>query len=306
MATSLDSIPELIAEGEKFTFDNFAHNSALGYPAALAEDWLVWTHRVGEVLTELEMSPISQAIEAGLKTRLLGNGEDKFERAHKSILSGLKAAQKIYGVSASPLGPSGLATIGLLDGGPIVQPPSVIFEPGIAAGIKIDPQISIPSTAPTSQFESLAVELHAGGEDRPEALFETLVARVAILEAAVQELRELREIGIGHNRPPAGMETFLPATSEDLNDIDEFIALLKEQPAVPAIVPPQLIEKGRRVSKVGAKIAELADMAAKEAVKAAGHEAGKRLVQLPLWLSIAGAISGVAVALQNWIAVVPH
>ena len=160
-----------------------------------------------------------------------------------------------------------------------------------------------PSRPAPEPYRAEAVQFSAGGEDRPEVLHEILLARVAVLEVAVQELRKP---GIGHNKPPADENSFLPVTSDDLDEIDRLVDLLKNQPSVPAAVPPQLTTQIRVVTQIGSKIAELADIYAKEAVKAAGQETGKRLVQLPFWLGIGGAISGVALALQAWLAVLPH
>jgi hypothetical protein len=150
------------------------------------------------------------------------------------------------------------------------------------------------------------VEFAAGGEDRPEVLHHTLIARVAVLEVAVQELRIPSGIGIGHNRPPPDEAIFVPLTSDDLDEIELLITLLKEQPPVPPAVPQQLIVQNRVVTKIGVKILELADSFSKEAVKSAGQEFGKRLAQVPFWLGILGAIQGVTSALQQWIAALPH
>ena len=71
-------------------------------------------------------------------------------------------------------------------------------------------------------------------------------------------------------------------------------------------MPPQLIAQSRVVTKIGTKIGELADTFAMEAAKPAGQEFGKRLVQVPFWLDVLGAIHGVTSALQQWTAVLPH
>ena len=181
---------------------------------------------------------------------------------------------------------------------------------GVAGTIRVSIQNDTPTggviIGEDETYEPQAVEFAAGGEDRPEVLHETLIARVAVLEVAVQELRTPSGVGIGHNRPPPDEPALVPITSDDLDEIDQLITLLKEQPPVPAAVPPQLIAQSRVVSKIGAKISELADAFAKEAVKSAGQEFGKRLVQVPFWLGILGAIQGVTSALQQWMAVLPH
>jgi hypothetical protein len=91
------TIPELIEEGKKLTYENFASKSPRGFPSAFSEDWLVWTHRVTGLTNAMDRSPISESITRGLGTMLLGHGEEDFQKATKSILSGLRAAQKIFG-----------------------------------------------------------------------------------------------------------------------------------------------------------------------------------------------------------------
>jgi hypothetical protein len=153
---------------------------------------------------------------------------------------------------------------------------------------------------PTSEpYRAYAVEFAAGGEDRPEVLHQTLMARVAVLEVALQQLRSPSGIGIGHNRPPADE----PVTSDDVDQIDQLITLLKEQPPVPALRPVQVVAQSRVVAKIGAKIVDLADTFVTAAVKSAGDEFGKRLIQ---WLALLAAIQGVTSALEKWIAVLPH
>jgi hypothetical protein len=154
--------------------------------------------------------------------------------------------------------------------------------------------------------ESLAVEFLGSAED-PVLLHQTLMGRVAVLEAAVQQLRSpVFEVGPGHNQPPPDEPAFVPVTPNDLDEIDRLIALLKEQPPVPPTVPVQLAAQSRVVARIGAKISNLADIFAKEAVKSAGHEVGKRLVQIPFWWGILYAINEVTSALQQWIAVLPN
>jgi hypothetical protein len=153
--------------------------------------------------------------------------------------------------------------------------------------------------------DSLAVQFLGSAED-PVLLHETLMARVAVLEAALQELRSPGPAGIGHNRPPPDEPAFVPVSSSDLDEIDHLISLLKEQPPLPTAVPAQVVAQSRVVGQIGAKIGELADIFAKEAVKAAGHEIGKRLVQIPFWLGVAAGIAAVSEGLQHWIAALPQ
>jgi hypothetical protein len=92
----LSEIHELLEQGERFSFDNFALKSARGYPNALSDDWLYWTHRVSVLVGSLEeASPATQSIVNGLNVRLLGNGEDRFLEAKGRIVSGLRATERI-------------------------------------------------------------------------------------------------------------------------------------------------------------------------------------------------------------------
>lgn len=98
MTNNFDNIPHLLEQGETFTYENFSFKSERGYPSALSEDWLVWTHRVGQVLGDIDRnSPIAKSIRDGLGTTLIGNDSDDFVRAKNLIMSGLRAASKIFG-----------------------------------------------------------------------------------------------------------------------------------------------------------------------------------------------------------------
>jgi predicted nucleotide-binding protein len=86
------TIEELIAEGQKFTYDNFASKSDDGYPQAYSPGWIVWTHGVGEVRELLGNTPVGQSLHRGLNGMILGNEPYEFTRAHESIMSGLRAS----------------------------------------------------------------------------------------------------------------------------------------------------------------------------------------------------------------------
>lgn len=89
----------------------------------------------------------------------------------------------------------------------------------------------------------------AGGQT--EARFLDLLGRVTLLEASLNQLRrELtvsahdKEIGIGHNQGP----DFAPIPVEELDDVDDLIALLKEQGPVPPTDPTELTEGSQKAS----------------------------------------------------------
>jgi hypothetical protein len=96
LESKLSEIRELLEQGERFSFDNFALKSVRGYPNALSDEWLYWTHRVSVLVGTLEeASPATQSIVDGLNVRLLGNGEDRFLEASGRIISGLRATERI-------------------------------------------------------------------------------------------------------------------------------------------------------------------------------------------------------------------
>lgn len=72
----LTKIPELITQGEKFTWDNFTSKSDYGYPNAFSDDWLVWTHHVNQVVTKIGQSTIANSMARGLGFELLGESEN--------------------------------------------------------------------------------------------------------------------------------------------------------------------------------------------------------------------------------------
>jgi hypothetical protein len=90
-------LPELIEQGKKFTFDNFAQKNARGFPRAYSPEWLVWTHQVNQVVAKIGQSTIASSIARGLGIELLGNGTATFESAQGLIVSGLEAADKVFG-----------------------------------------------------------------------------------------------------------------------------------------------------------------------------------------------------------------
>lgn len=163
--------------------------------------------------------------------------------------------------------------------------------------------------APTTPklYQAQAVEFASGREDRQVELHQVLMTRVAVLEAAIQEIRRPHaSIGIGHNQPPPDETALVPLTPDDVDEIDRLIAQLKDQPPAPAVVSAQLIQQSHDVSRIRAKAAQIVDTFINEAVKAAGQEVGKRLVQVPFWLGVIAAIQGLTEALQQWVSVLPH
>ena len=96
VAGVLDQIPELIEQGEKFTFENFSHKSERGFPNAFSDDWLVWVRHVANLLNEIDSPAIAGSIKLGIEAKLFGNSQDSSMPLTKLILSGLKAARRVY------------------------------------------------------------------------------------------------------------------------------------------------------------------------------------------------------------------
>jgi|HubBroStandDraft_3_1064219.scaffolds.fasta_scaffold246831_1 hypothetical protein len=112
-----------------------------------------------------------------------------------------------------------------------------------ATGVAGNIRVSIQNDTPTGGV------IVAGGQT--EARFLDLLGRVTLLEASLNQLRrELtvsahdKEIGIGHNQGP----DFAPLPVEELDDVDDLIALLKEQGPVPPTDPTELTEGRQKAS----------------------------------------------------------
>jgi len=148
----------------------------------------------------------------------------------------------------------------------------------------------------------LTVHATAEVEKNPQQAFNLLMARVALLEAALASPKPVPKlpIGLGHNGPP----DFDPPFEE--REIRELVNLLKAQgPSTPTDLP-QLLAASQATEARASKLMEYADAFASAAIKSAGSEAGKRLVQAPWWLSVGGALLGVSQALIAWISMLPH
>jgi hypothetical protein len=87
----------VIERGNKLTYENFAAKGPRGFPSSYNEEWLVWTHQLHGLVEGIGKSPIRQSIMRGLEATLLRNGEEEFNGAKDSILSGLRAAQRVFG-----------------------------------------------------------------------------------------------------------------------------------------------------------------------------------------------------------------
>ncbi len=161
-----------------------------------------------------------------------------------------------------------------------------------------------PGTFDGSALDSATLDVSS---ERPESageLHQKLLGRVAVLEAALMHYREAPP-GIGHNRAPTDTpEDIGPVSEAELNEVQQLIELLKEQPSNPTALPAEIIARTERVHLVGKKLAEYGDQFATEMFKSAGKEAGKRLVQSPFWLSLSAAIYGVSAVVGPWLSAI--
>jgi hypothetical protein len=127
------------------------------------------------------------------------------------------------------------------------------------------------------------------------AQHEEMLSRIAILESLIAELPK-QQPGIGHNRPPI--------TEEDVQEITQAIAILKAQPVVPT-APDEARAAGSTLMKfgerLGAYLLKQAEVFISEAVKSAGKETGKRLVQSPFWWALATTLMLVGQSVSNWL-----
>jgi hypothetical protein len=178
-------------------------------------------------------------------------------------------------------------------------------NPGIvgaeARGIAGNIRVSIQNDTPTGGV------IIAEGET--EARFLELMGRVTLLGASLNQLRrELtistgnKQIGIGHNQGP----DFEPIPFEELDEVDDLIALLLEQGPVPPSDPTEIIERSQKATRISDKIKQYLDVFASEVAKGAGGEIGKRLVQVPIWMAVYHGIDRVTQALAVWIGTLPH
>jgi hypothetical protein len=172
VAEIFSRIPELIEEGERFTFANFAHKSKSGYTSALSEDWLVWTHHVNELVERIDSSSIADAIRRGFEVQLFGNGEEEFDIAKNSIISGLKAAQRVFGETI----PASDRTVSLGHNSPEQQHAIEKIDELVEA---VKQANDLPGTP--EEKEQLVAELSAGRK-----LLEASVVRLGALRATLQ------------------------------------------------------------------------------------------------------------------------
>jgi hypothetical protein len=197
-----------------------------------------------------------------------------------------------------------------LSGGIMMAARGIIVNPGPhgPAMFNVGP-IPAAGTAPQAVEGGVAGEIRAsilsGDEVRSpsEAPFELLMARVALLEAAISAPKPIVEssIGIGHNRGP---DLVLNPVLDEA-EIQEFVALLKQQSADAPVDLPKLLDIVTVIEPANNKWRERLDELAKSALKGAGEEIGKRLIQAPWWIAVYSALDAVGHALMAWLSALP-
>jgi hypothetical protein len=136
-----------------------------------------------------------------------------------------------------------------------------------------------------------------------EASFELLMARVALLEAAITAPKPAAEspIGIGHNRGP----DLVPNLALDEREIQELVVLLKQQSATAPVDLPKLVEIAEVIGPANNKWRERLDEFTKGVLKGAGEEVGKRLIQAPWLIAVYSQVEAVGNALVLWLSTLP-
>lgn len=180
--------------------------------------------------------------------------------------------------------------------------PSRVRHPSVAglamAGATLVGSSVDVQTDANGEIERIVIDdgLAPAEAERPTVAvaFESLMTRVAVLEAALAAPKPRSEtpIGPGHNGPPE----FEPPFDEP--EIQHLVDLLKSERAATPDDLPRIVETTNVAVAHASKLKARLDDFASAAVKAAGAEAGKRLVQLPWWLAVSTALSGVAHAME--------
>jgi predicted nucleotide-binding protein len=106
MESAVDLLTRLIAEAERFTFENFCYPNMSGtqYAGDDSPQWLAWKTRAANLVQQL-MSPdcpASKLLKSGLGIRTDGNYRDKFEKGKATILKALEltrdtVTEDVYG-----------------------------------------------------------------------------------------------------------------------------------------------------------------------------------------------------------------
>jgi hypothetical protein len=137
--------------------------------------------------------------------------------------------------------------------------------------------------------------------DMPDAIViratphKEMLSWIEVLEALILELPKQAR-GIGHN--------IRPITGDDAEEIRQAVAILKAQPVVPT-APKEARAAGSTLKMIGERLGSYllkqADIFVSEAVKSAGKEAGKRVVQSPFWWALATTLLMLGHSVEAWL-----
>lgn len=85
------NLEKLLAEGQEFTFQNFAILKD-GFPKAHTPAWVAWTTRVTSIISKMfgEGSAVFHILESARNVATLGNYDDKFEQAKSHYIAALE------------------------------------------------------------------------------------------------------------------------------------------------------------------------------------------------------------------------
>lgn len=133
-----------------------------------------------------------------------------------------------------------------------------------------------------------------------EACFQEALRRAADLTSCIDQLRKAstaREIGPGHNQGPS---------LEDLDDVEDWIALLKDQGprAKTAIDAKALIEQTEKVKRLPERIWSLLKAAGWLVAGVGVHKVTENLTA-PLWDDVAHKIVNLCHAIEVWVSLLP-
>jgi hypothetical protein len=177
-----------------------------------------------------------------------------------------------------------------------LQPPSVPSPPPAVTNALLS-GASIGMVTIKAEFTLTGAP---GVNEDIEAHFQEALRRAANLTSCIDQLRKAsrtREIGPGHNQGPS---------LEDLDDVEDLIALLKDQgPRVKtAIDAKALIEQTEKVKWLPERIWSLLKAAGLFVLGVGAHEVTKDLTA-PLWDDVAHRIVDLCRAIEVWASLLP-
>lgn len=92
-----ERLQAMIQECDAFYYRSMGTKSEFGNLVNLSPDWIEWTIRVDALVKKLFGSDsfVYKKVQDALGIRLIGNGDDKFQRVKQDFLGALRAAEKM-------------------------------------------------------------------------------------------------------------------------------------------------------------------------------------------------------------------